>query len=172
MGLRVVHINNNRMELVHIFCSTKRSLKPSHTLNLMARKHIQVFSVLKNHFIEALLVLSESDKNDKRSDGLPSSIVSALSLATSGMGLTHSDIGGYTGLKTFGLNMNTMHWDEKSFIQLPILCVNSQAVGFLVLWGRRSYFCVGQSTLYFPQSWELMRFVSLLHEDTSDSHFR
>ena len=26
----------------------------------------------------------------KRSDGLPSSIVSALSLATSGMGLTHS----------------------------------------------------------------------------------
>lgn len=38
-----------------------------------------------------------------RSDGLPSSIVSALSLATSGMGLTHSDIGGYTGSGTFGL---------------------------------------------------------------------
>ena len=97
------------MELVHIFCSTKRSLKPSHTLNLMARKHIQVVSVFRNHLIEALLVLLDSDKNDKRSDGLPSSIVSALSLATSGMGLTHSDIGGYTGLKTFGLNMNTMH---------------------------------------------------------------
>ena len=32
-----------------------------------------------------------------RSDGLPSSIVSALSLAASGMGLVHSDIGGYTG---------------------------------------------------------------------------
>ena len=78
----------------------------------MPRQHIQVVSVVRNHLIEALLVLSESDKNDKRSDGLPSSIVSALSLATSGMGLTHSDIGGYTGLKTFGLNMNTMHWDD------------------------------------------------------------
>ena len=69
-----------------------------------------------------------------------------------------------------------MHWDdgtwlEKSFIQLPILWANSQAVAFSVLWGRRSYFCVGQSTLYFPQSWEPMRFVSLLHEDTSDSPF-
>ena len=60
---------------------------------------------------------------------------------------------------------------KKSFIQLPILCVNSQAVAFSVLWGRRSYFCVGQSTLYFPQSWELMRFVSLLHYNTSDSPF-
>ena len=38
-----------------------------------------------------------------RSDGLPSSIVSALSLATSGMGLTHSDIGGYTGEPLVGL---------------------------------------------------------------------
>ena len=139
---------------------------------------MQVVSVGRNHLIEALLVLLDSDKNDTRSDGLPSSIVSALSLATSGMGLTHSDIGGYTGLKTFGLNMNTMHWDdegtwlEKSFIQLPILCANSQAVAFSVLWGRRSYFCVGQSTLYFPQSWEPMRFVSLLHEDTSDSPFQ
>ena len=70
-----------------------------------------------------------------------------------------------------------MHWDDdgtllkKSFIQLPILCANSQAVAFSVLWGRRSYFCVGQSTLYFPQSWELMRFVSLLHYNTSDSPF-
>ena len=41
----------NGMELVHIFCSTKRSLKPSHTLNLMARKHIQVASVFRNHLI-------------------------------------------------------------------------------------------------------------------------
>ena len=31
-----------------------------------------------------------------QSDGLPSSIISALSLSLSGMGLTHSDIGGYT----------------------------------------------------------------------------
>ena len=31
-----------------------------------------------------------------KSDGLPSSIVAALSLAVSGMGLSHSDIGGYT----------------------------------------------------------------------------
>ena len=31
------------------------------------------------------------------SDGLPSSITAALSLAVSGMGLSHSDIGGYTG---------------------------------------------------------------------------
>ena len=38
-----------------------------------------------------------------RSDGLPSSIVSALSLASSGMGLTHSDIGGYTGEPLVGL---------------------------------------------------------------------
>ena len=38
-----------------------------------------------------------------QSDGLPSSIVSALSLATSGMGLTHSDIGGYTGEPLVGL---------------------------------------------------------------------
>ena len=91
------------------FVPQKVPLNPSHTLNLMPRQHIQVVSVVRNHLIEALLVLSESDKNDKRSDGLPSSIVSALSLATSGMGLTHSDIGGYTGLKTFGLNINTMH---------------------------------------------------------------
>ena len=83
----------------------------------MPRQHIQVVSVVRNHLIEALLVLSESDKNDKRSDGLPSSIVSALSLATSGMGLTHSDIGGYTGLKTFGLNMNTMHWDDGTWLE-------------------------------------------------------
>ena len=32
------------------------------------------------------------------SDGLPSSIVAALSLAVSGMGLSHSDIGGYTAV--------------------------------------------------------------------------
>ena len=32
------------------------------------------------------------------SDGLPSSIVAALSLAVSGMGLSHSDIGGYTSI--------------------------------------------------------------------------
>merc|ERR1711976_440730 len=38
-----------------------------------------------------------------QSDGLPSSIVSALSLAVSGMGLTHSDIGGYTGEPLVGL---------------------------------------------------------------------
>lgn len=38
-----------------------------------------------------------------KSDGLPSSIVSSLSLATSGMGLVHSDIGGYTGSGLFGL---------------------------------------------------------------------
>merc|ERR1719334_582754 len=37
------------------------------------------------------------------SDGLPSSIVSALSLAVSGMGLTHSDIGGYTGSSLLSL---------------------------------------------------------------------
>ena len=37
------------MELVHIFVLEKDPLNPSHTLNLMARKHIQVVSVLKNH---------------------------------------------------------------------------------------------------------------------------
>ncbi len=33
------------------------------------------------------------------SDGLPSSIVAASSLACSGMGISHSDVGGYTGLE-------------------------------------------------------------------------
>lgn len=37
-----------------------------------------------------------------RSDGLPSSIVAALSLAVSGMGLSHSDIGGYTSIPQLG----------------------------------------------------------------------
>ena len=32
-----------------------------------------------------------------QSDGLKSSIISALSLAVNGVGLSHSDIGGYTG---------------------------------------------------------------------------
>ena len=38
-----------------------------------------------------------------KSDGLPSSIVAALSLALSGMGLSHSDIGGYTSIPQLGL---------------------------------------------------------------------
>ena len=37
-----------------------------------------------------------------KSDGLPSSIVAALSLAVSGMGLSHSDIGGYTSIPQLG----------------------------------------------------------------------
>ena len=37
-----------------------------------------------------------------KSDGLPSSIVAALSLAVSGMGLSHSDIGGYTSVPQLG----------------------------------------------------------------------
>lgn len=37
------------------------------------------------------------------SDGLKSSIVAALSLALSGFGLSHSDIGGYTTAKQLGL---------------------------------------------------------------------
>ena len=52
-----------------------------------------------------------------RSDGLPSSIVSALSLATSGMGLTHSDIGGYTGEPLVGLVRSKelfLRWAEYS----------------------------------------------------------
>ena len=32
-----------------------------------------------------------------QSDGLKSSIVAALSLAVGGVGMSHSDIGGYTG---------------------------------------------------------------------------
>ena len=44
-----------------------------------------------------IIRIAELFKHFERSDGLASSIVSALSLATSGMGLTHSDIGGYTG---------------------------------------------------------------------------
>ena len=38
-----------------------------------------------------------------QSDGLPSSIVASLSLATSGMGLSHSDIGGYHGEPLVGV---------------------------------------------------------------------
>ena len=52
-----------------------------------------------------------------KSDGLPSSIVSALSLAVSGMGLTHSDIGGYTGSGLFGLVRSKellLRWAEYS----------------------------------------------------------
>ena len=37
-----------------------------------------------------------------KSDGLASSIVAALSLAVSGMGLSHSDIGGYTSIPQLG----------------------------------------------------------------------
>ncbi len=37
------------------------------------------------------------------SDGLPSSIVAALSLACVGMGVSHSDVGGYTGLPDLGI---------------------------------------------------------------------
>lgn len=52
-----------------------------------------------------------------QSDGLPSSIVSALSLSVSGMGLTHSDIGGYTGSSLFGLVRSKellLRWAEYS----------------------------------------------------------
>jgi len=58
-----------------------------------------------------------------KSDGLPSSIVSALSLATSGMGLTHSDIGGYTGSGLFGLVRTKellLRWAEYSVFS-PIM---------------------------------------------------
>ena len=50
-----------------------------------------------------------------RSDGLPSSIVSALSLALSGMGLTHSDIGGYTTVSQLGVTRSKellLRWAE------------------------------------------------------------
>ena len=54
-----------------------------------------------------------------QSDGLPSSIVSALSLAASGMGLTHSDIGGYTGSSLYGLVRSKellLRWSEYSML--------------------------------------------------------
>ncbi len=38
-----------------------------------------------------------------RSDGLKSSLVAALSLATGGFGLSHSDVGGYTTIPQLGL---------------------------------------------------------------------
>ena len=50
-----------------------------------------------------------------RSDGLPSSIVSALSLSLSGMGLTHSDIGGYTTISQLGVTRSKellLRWAE------------------------------------------------------------
>ena len=52
-----------------------------------------------------------------QSDGLPSSIVSALSLAMSGMGLTHSDIGGYTTIPQLGITRTKelfLRWAEYS----------------------------------------------------------
>ena len=52
-----------------------------------------------------------------KSDGLPSSIVAALSLAVSGMGLSHSDIGGYTTSKLFGVTRSKellLRWAEYS----------------------------------------------------------
>jgi len=58
-----------------------------------------------------------------QSDGLPSSIVSALSLAASGMGLTHSDIGGYTGSAIFGLVRSKellLRWAEYSMFS-PVM---------------------------------------------------
>ena len=39
-----------------------------------------------------------------QSDGLKSSIIAALSLSLSGMGLSHSDIGGYTTAFQLGEN--------------------------------------------------------------------
>jgi len=58
-----------------------------------------------------------------KSDGLPSSIVSALSFATSGMGLTHSDIGGYTGSAEYGLVRSKellLRWAEYSMFS-PVM---------------------------------------------------
>lgn len=52
-----------------------------------------------------------------RSDGLASSIVSALSLAMSGMGLTHSDIGGYTTIDQLNITRSKelfLRWAEYS----------------------------------------------------------
>ena len=37
-----------------------------------------------------------------RSDGLKSSIIGALSLAVTGVGMSHSDVGGYTSSVAFG----------------------------------------------------------------------
>ncbi len=50
-----------------------------------------------------------------KSDGLPSSIISALSLSLSGMGLTHSDIGGYTTVGQLGVTRDKellLRWAE------------------------------------------------------------
>ena len=49
------------------------------------------------------------------SDGVPSSITAALSLAVSGMGLSHSDIGGYTGSAAFNVTRSKellLRWAE------------------------------------------------------------
>jgi alpha-glucosidase len=49
------------------------------------------------------------------SDGLPSSIISALSLSLSGMGLTHSDIGGYTTIGQLNITRSKellLRWAE------------------------------------------------------------
>ncbi len=50
-------------------------------------------------------------------DGLPSSIVAALSLACVGMGVSHSDIGGYTGLPQLNIIRSKellLRWAEYS----------------------------------------------------------
>ncbi|NLH38360.1 MAG: alpha-glucosidase [Thermotogaceae bacterium] len=49
--------------------------------------------------------------NWSKDDGLPSVIVAALSMTMSGMGLTHSDIGGYT---TFAKNVPELIWTKRT----------------------------------------------------------
>ena len=56
-----------------------------------------------------------------QSDGLPSSIISALSLSLSGMGLTHSDIGGYTTIGQLNITRSKellLRWAEYAFLDL------------------------------------------------------
>ena len=86
----------------------------------LASKYHQVSSQLYPGLQGSLQVMSwagDQTVDWTRSDGLPSSIVSALSLAVSGMGLTHSDIGGYTGSALFGLTRSKellLRWAEYS----------------------------------------------------------
>jgi len=49
--------------------------------------------------------------NWSKDDGLPSVIVAALSMTMSGIGLTHSDIGGYT---TFAKNVPELIWTKRT----------------------------------------------------------
>ena len=103
-----------------------------------------------------------------RSDGLPSSIVSALSLATSGMGLTHSDIGGYTGQWSW--------WSWQSWRPGPLYPYWQQII-HTSSWPGKNFKAVDQrTTSWFKadmpscNTWDRSEFITLSNVHPHRSH--